>query len=69
MTKTIFYTAAAALACVSNATKLPRIGWRGEVGIPIGAGTEEGQIFTDSAGRKYAKDKRGTVRRCREDKQ
>jgi len=42
-------------------TYLPR--WKFESGDPIGRGSKAGEQFTDSRGRKYVRDAKGTVRR------
>lgn len=42
-------------------TYLPR--WKSEPGDPIGRGSKAGEPFTDSRGRKYVRDAKGTVRR------
>lgn len=54
-----------ALAAISAATNetayIPR--WKFESGDPIGRGVKDGEPFTDSRGRKYVRDSKGTVRR------
>jgi len=54
--------ALAALGGASEAsTYMPK--WKFESGDPIGRTAKDGEIFTDSRGRKYVRDAKGTVRR------
>jgi hypothetical protein len=55
--------AVAALAAGTSgvSTYMPR--WKFESGDPIGRTAKDGEPFTDSRGRKYVRDAKGTVRR------
>lgn len=56
---------ALALAAIGGATDttifMPK--WKAEPGDPIGRTSKDGEPFTDSRGRKYVRDEKGTIRR------
>lgn len=66
--RTPMLMAALAMASLGAASTLPTsiAPMRGQPkcpGFPIGAGEENGKPFTDSRGRKYVRDSKGTIRR------